>query len=452
MRGHDMKQLFGIVVLLFSLVNNTPADEPVVTVTNQNLAYVRESRTVELKSGISEYQLSGFPALMDPASCQFNPGTDAFRLIDYVFDSDFSEPDRLLQRAVNSTLSVFSDQGQVRGKLVAFDGGYLYLETSDGTLNAIPRSVQNRIAFDELGKNYTGVPTLRVKAAGAGSGDTNLRISYLTEGMDWTAYYTALYDEVSSTVDLSARISVDNHAGKSFHQARLRLLSGSLHKAGGGGRTPRLQKSKESVMGFLTAPGEAKDLSEFKVFDIPQPVDLPDQQTSLITFIKPGKLKVAKQFIYDYQIDPDGVSVSLIGKNDKSSGPGTPLPEGVVNIYITGDQTEYIGADNLPRIPVGEKITIRIGQTYDVRAERKILEQKKLSDRSEQMTVQVELRNHKEESIEIVVNEPVPYYRSYEIVRSSHPVAEHNARSFSFKIPVSANKTETLTYTILYSW
>jgi hypothetical protein len=446
-----MRQLFGIVLLINALVVNTPAEVPVITVTNQNLAFVRESRTVEVKSGIGEYQLSGFPALMDPASCQFYSSTDGFRLIYYVFDSDLTGVDHLLQRAVNSTLSVFSDQGQARGKLLAFDSGYLYLETSDGILNAIPRSAQNRIAFDELGKNYTSVPTLRVKAAGTGSGDTDIRISYLTRGMDWTAYYTALYDEASSTVDLSARVSVDNRSGKSFQQTRLRLLSGSLHEAGGGGGAPRMQKMMEAV-GMSAAPGEAESISEYKLFDLPQPVDLPDQQTSLISFIKPGKLKVTKQFIYDYQIDSDGVSVSLIGINDKSSGPGTPLPEGIVNIYNMGDQTEYIGSDNMPRIPVGEKITIRIGQAYDVKAERKILEQKKLSGRSEQMTVQVELRNHKDEAIEILVNETVPSYRSYEIIRSGYPVAEHNARSFNFKIPVSANKTETLTYTILYTW
>ncbi len=146
------------------------------------------------------------------------------------------------------------------------------------------------------------------------------------------------------------------------------------------------------------------------------------------------------------------MNVSLTAMNDKSSGLGTPLPKGTVRIYMADKQTEYIGADHLEHTAVDEKITIKIGQAYDVKAERKILEQKKVSKNAEQITVQVELRNHKDEAVEILVVEAVPYYRTYEIIKSSHPVTEKEARKIGFKIPVSAKKTEMLTFTILFSW
>jgi len=446
-----MKPLVILLVPVLIIIQSLHADEPVITVTNQNLAYVRETRSMEVKNGIFNYAVTDLPVLLDPVTSLFTSGNTDFQVLEKFFEFDLTDLNSLLRRAVGTNITVASEQSTIRGALIAFDGNFLFIETSDSVLQVTMRSPNTRISFDDLGKNYAKVPTLRIIAASKSSGTLEFILSYLTRGMSWIAEYNALYYEKSSIIDLSAQVALSNNSGKSFKQARLRLMAGELHEAQAPSASYLQRKMvAEAVVGMIAE--EPAPISEYKIFDLPQLTDLPDQQTRYIRFIHPGKLTVKKQYIYDYQIDDQGVNVSLTAMNDESSGIGLPLPKGTVRIYLADDQTEYIGADHLAHTAVDEKIVINIGKAFDLKAERKVLEQKKVSKNAEQMTVRVELRNHKEESVEILVREQIPYYRSFEIINSSHPVTERDARNVAFNIPVSANKTESLTYTILFSW
>ena len=446
-----MRRIYTLLILVAALVQFTFADDPVITVTNQNLAFIRESRSLAIKKGMNSYTITDLPEFIDPGSCQFTSEHFDFRIIDKVFNHDLSDLNSMLNRAVKTNVTVISEQGTIRGILEAFDGGYLFIETSDGVLHAVTRSVLTDLTFDDIGQNYAKYPTLRIQADATAAGTKDIIISYLTQGLDWEAIYSAFQDEEASTIDLSAEVAVSNRSGKSFSQAQLRLLAGELHEAPAY-QAPRMHKRMEEAITLAAVPGEATPLSEFKIFDMPRRTDLPDQETRFIRFLDPVRIKVNKQYIFDNAVDPQGINVSLVAINDKSSGVGIPLPAGTLRVYQTNAQTEYIGADRLSHTAVDEKITIRIGKAFDLKAERKVLEQKRISNRSEQMTVQVELRNHKEDDVEIMVSEPIPYYRSYEIIKSSHPLTEQEARKVNFKIAVPAKGTTTLTFTLLFTW
>ena len=140
-------------------------------------------------------------------------------------------------------------------------------------------------------------------------------------------------------------------------------------------------------------------------------------------------------------------------ENSKANGLGMPLPSGKVRIYKKdGPDLEFIGEDRIDHTARDEKINIEIGKAFDIVAERKILERKKMGQKSEKMHISIELRNHKNEDIEVQVVEPIYTYRNYEILESNYKPVKKDAKAIEFKIPVKANASSTLIYQILYTW
>ncbi len=444
-----MFRLNHLLMWLLAAVQFIFASDPVITVTNQNMAFIRETRALEIKRGIHTYTIENLPAAIDPATCLFTGKARDFNVLTKVFRYDLSDLDRVLYRALQSDITAISDQQTTRGRLLAFDGRTLFVETSDGLLYTIKRSETLRIIFEDPGRKYTATPTLLLQAEAPAAGNDEIHITYLTREMDWEAVYSAMYSERDASLELSAEVAVSNRSGKSFRQAKLRLMAGDLHEAPS--RGGRMQKMMEFSAASST-PDEAGSVAEYKLYDMPGLADLPDRETCYIRFMEPIRFRVDRRYEFNPRIDPEGIRVGLVSGTDQAPGPGIPLPAGTVRIYNADDQTEYIGSDRLPHTAEGEQISLTIGKAFDLKAERKVLEQKRLSGKSEQMSVQVELSNRKEEAVEITVTEPIPAYRSYEVVRSSHPVEMKDARQVNFRLPVPAKERVTLTYTILFTW
>ena len=73
-----MKQQFKYVVGLFVAFNllNTNAHAIEVTVYNQNLGYIKETREFNLKRGISQLHITDVPSQIDATSVHFKSLTD----------------------------------------------------------------------------------------------------------------------------------------------------------------------------------------------------------------------------------------------------------------------------------------------------------------------------------------------------------------------------------------
>ncbi len=297
-----MNRSIGFVVLVWVFIQGLYAAEPVITVTNQNIAFVRETRSLDIRKGAHAYIIADLPALLDPSTCMFSAKNIDFQVLENYFEYGLSDLNGLLAQAINANITAVSDQGTIYGKLLSFNDRFLFLESSDSVLQAIVRSAQTRISFDDTGDNYSKMPTVWCKAEASNSGPKEINMSYLTRGMGWEAVYTALYNEAAVVIDLAAQVAISNTSGKSFHQARLRLLAGELHEVQSY-TAPRFQKAMAAEAMSVAGAGEPESLSEFKIYDLVSTADLPDQQTRFIRFINPGKVNVTKQYIYDPRID-----------------------------------------------------------------------------------------------------------------------------------------------------
>jgi hypothetical protein len=55
-------------------------------------------------------------------------------------------------------------------------------------------------------------------------------LGYVTSGLSWQAAYDLVAPERGDTVDLVGWISIDNHSGKTFETAAIKLMAGNVNR------------------------------------------------------------------------------------------------------------------------------------------------------------------------------------------------------------------------------
>jgi hypothetical protein len=425
-----------------------------LTVTNNNLALIKESRTLSLQKGKNLQQITDLPELLDPTSVHIYSKTGTFTVLEQNFEYDLLNADKILAKAIDCIISVITPAGSSqRGTLLSADGNNLVLETKDKELRIIPRSPEQQIILEEFNQQTQGLitrPTLVWLIDSQQESKPEVEISYLTNGLNWHAEYVANLNEKDTALDLNSWVSLTNTSGKTYSEARLKLMAGDLHLAEEQG--PGGQKMYMEAM-MSKAQFEEKQFFEYHLYTLDKKTTIKNNQTKQIQLLPTAHAQVSKIFSYNYQKNASKVAVLLTTRNAKDQGLGIPLPRGKVRVYKQdGPDLEFIGEDWIDHTPKDEKIEIEIGQAFDISAERTILDQQKISENSERQKVQIELRNHKDQNIEIQVTEPIYWYRAYELLTANYPVKSKDARKIEFTIPVKANSNSTLIYEIQYNW
>jgi hypothetical protein len=133
--------------------------------------------------------------------------------------------------------------------------------------------------------------------------------------------------------------------------------------------------------------------------------------------------------------------------DSKEAGLGLPLPAGRVRFYET-DPTgapQFTGESSIQHTPEGEKLTLEVGAAFDLKAERRDLYNKRISDREREYSVEIKLRDHKQTDVVILVQESVG--GDTEITQKTHEFTRRDANTIEFAIPVAAGKEAVLSYT-----
>jgi len=150
------------------------------------------------------------------------------------------------------------------------------------------------------------------------------------------------------------------------------------------------------------------------------------------------------------------VDVYLRFDNAKQHGLGIPLPSGRMRVTKQDEadaSLEFIGEDVIDHTPKDEKVLIRLGSAFDVVGERKQIDyQVDVKARRLQETIEIALRNHKDEDVDVLIRENLYRWLNWEIVDPGIPFDKVDARTIEFPVGVDANGEETLRYTVLYSW
>ena len=139
-------------------------------------------------------------------------------------------------------------------------------------------------------------------------------------------------------------------------------------------------------------------------------------------------------------------------KNSRAAGLGMPLPAGTMRVYQADSKggTQFAGEDSIRHTPKDEDVSIHVGDAFDVVAERKQMDWKKIADRVYEMEYQIAIRNHKDAPVTVEIREPVG--GDWEILNSNFKETKLDSGTIEFEIPVAKNDAATLDYRVRVHW
>jgi hypothetical protein len=429
-----------------------------VTIYSDNFAMVQEVRTLLLSRGMQEYRITDVTGRIEPASVRFRSLTapDTVTLHEQRFEFDVADTGRLLERYLGLPVVVTIEEGGTfRGTLLNADGGDAILQLEDKSVHVIKAQTITTLQFPALPEGLVTQPTLVWRLASTRSAKQDVQLSYLTQGMNWTAEYVAGINEAEDRVELAGWAAIENRSGYTFRDVRVRLVAGDVHRV-----TPRPHRAKEGLRRDVavmaaSAPAprfEEKPAFEYHLYTLDRPATLTDRQTKQLTLIPATSVKADKEFSYDGSRDEDNVRVNLVLKNTEDNGLGRPLPEGRIRVYkeTGGTASVFAGEDRIGHVPEGEEVRIHLGNAFDIVGKRTVLEARQVSKRSRQETVEIELRNRKDAPVTVTV---VEHFRGdWKFIGSTPKIRKKEARKVEFEVAVPEKGEEVFTYQVLYRW
>ena len=448
-----MRKYFLFFVFLIGLSRVSAADSNVaVTVYNNDLALIKEYRTVPFQKGIQEYKYKDVAARIEPTSVHFKSITspESIALLEQNFEYDLVGTIRLLEKYINQDVVVMTkEQNAFSGMLLNALSGDIILKDKEGKVKVIKSASLETVEFPSLPEGLVTEPTLIWLLNADKAGDHDTEISYLTKGINWHAEYVAVSNKDDSKLELGGWVSIENRSGATYKDAKLKLVAGDVNIV-----EPRriLRKGVQEDM-MMAAAGpqfEEKEFFEYHLYTLPRPATIKDRQMKQLSLFPNASVQVDKLYTYNGQQDGEKVRVNLEFINSKSTGLGLPLPAGKIRVYKQDDDgsQEFVGEDIIDHTPKDEKAKIYLGNAFDIVGERVIKDVQQLGKRSRQETVEITLRNHKKEAIQVIVVEN--FWGDWQFVGDTPPIKKKDAQKVEFNISIDKDAEKVFEYTVLY--
>ncbi|MBM2839865.1 MAG: hypothetical protein HW412_393 [Bacteroidetes bacterium] len=472
--------------------NRTAVD---LTIYNQNLSLIREERTLALIKGMNRVVIPDIPSTIDGTSVHFLSLTDpgGVKVLEQNYQYDLVHQAKLLEKYIGKQIEfVRWDDGtkkefSVFGKLLAT--GYL-AQPSYGSPNLSFMSVggmvaeingkielnpSGRLVLPSLPEGLILKPQLEWLVANNKEGSHKTEISYLAGQLSWTCNYVALLDKNDTKLDLTGWVTLTNNSGTAFKNAGLKLVAGDVNIVQN--RFDGMRMAKGMEVSDASAPQfKQSDLFEYKLYSLQRRTDLNNNETKQIELTSARNVTSKKVFIYDGMADQwrmyynnysyrsggnfgqqsnPKVGVFVTFRNDEKSGLGMPLPKGKVRVYKRDDEgkEQFIGEDEIDHTAKDEELKLYLGNAFDIVGERAQMDFKSFAaGRIVEETVEIKVRNHKKESVEVLVYEHPWRWSQWEILKSNKEWEKVDQSTLKFPVKISKDGEATVSYTIRYSW
>jgi len=448
--------LFSLLPFIIIISQESDQRSVSITVYNADLGVIKDVREIEIKSGLSEIQLTDVAQRIDPTSVHINFNGE---VLEQNYQYDLVSMDKILRKYVDRTVQLISDKGEfIEGTLLSVNGLQIVLQKKDGGLLMLPNAGKYQISVGSLPDGLITRPTLVWLINSAGSGKQNVEVSYQTKGMNWHAEYVVVLNEDDTALDLNSWVSVENRSGATFNNAKLKLVAGDLNliqeKPGFAGVYTdgyRVEKSMARQEQF-----QEKDFFEYHIYDLQRKTTLANNETKQISLFEAENVKATKKFFYrsgagySRKASRKGkVSVIVVFENSEDYNLGKPMPKGKVRVYKSdGDALEFIGEDLIDHTPKKEEIKLKIGDSFDIVVEEVQTENKKISSTVTDQSYEITIKNRKKENITVEVERMLGLY--WEILSTSHDFKKKDSQNIVYQIPVKANGETVLKFKVRY--
>lgn len=439
--------------------------EVAVTIYNENLALIKDSRRVRLDKDINHLAWREVSAQMRPETAQVRNLSYAsgFRLIEQNFDFDLLTPQKLLEKYVGKEVTVISTnpatgaEKRETASVLASNGGVV-LKFADRIETGVP----GRLAFPGVPDNLRDKPTLVISLQSPQAGAQNLELSYLTGGLSWKADYVAELNNKDDRLDMNGWVTLTNQSGASYANAKLQLVAGDVNRVSND-MAPRAMGMMAKAAMANVAEMSQENLFEYHLYTLERPTTLAENQTKQVALMSAQAIPLRKEFLlqganyyYSGQYGELGQKVKVgvfVEFDNKGEGLGIPLPKGVVRVYKKDSKgnAQFVGEDRIDHTPKNETVRLKLGDAFDITADKKQTDFKKISGISRynyvfESAYQITIKNAKDEPVTVKVAEPMP--GDWQVLTESQPHTKAAAGTAVWEVPVPAEGKTTLAYRV----
>jgi hypothetical protein len=369
------------------------------------------------------------------------------------YQYDLVSAEKILQRFIDREVQFIDDKGTIiRGTLLSAQGGSAVIRSANGGLIMLPGLGKYQITVDELPGGLITRPTLLWKIDAERAGSQNIEMTYQTGGMSWQAEYVAVLKDNDTKLDLNAWVNLTNNSGAAFKNANLKLVAGSVNRVRPPARNYVYEEGFAMAAKTADSQFESGGLFEYHMYTLQRPTDLLQNESKQIALFDASGIPVVKRYRYfgegqRGQGVSEPVSVQVEFMNESANGLGIPMPMGIVRVnQASGGSVEFVGEDRINHTPRDEKITLTLGQAFDILGETTMTDQRRITDRVNEMSYKVVLKNRKDTAVTIEVERNL--WGNWEVLRSSREYRKLNANKIAFDVPVPPNSEVEVTYTV----
>jgi hypothetical protein len=476
------------------------AADPALTIYNQNIAVVRDTVSLDLKSGVNDVRFPNATAQVEPDSVILRDPTGRrnLQVLEQNYRNDPVSQGLLLSMFEGKTIQFevmrTKDNTTVRdlvsGKIIR--SGYVPYQSPipyhapdgpspdlsqpiievDGKLRF---SLPGLPLFPNLGDDTILKPTLHWQVRSDTAGKFDAEVAYITGGFTWEADYNLVAPEKGDIVDLIGWVTMNNQSGKSFQNAKIKLMAGDVQKLQQ--QQEVYSKLRSTMADFAGEPAVTeKAFDEFHLYTVARPTALLDRQTKQVEFVRATGVKAPTVYVYDgaktdlyrgwnhemirnnreygTQSNPK-VWIMREISNSETNKLGMPLPKGRLRFYRSNDdrQLEFTGEDMIDHTARNELIRVFTGNAFDLVGERTRMNYRADSgDKWADESFEIKVRNRKKESVEIRVVEHLYRWNNWEITQKSNDFTKTDAQTIEFRVKVNPDEEKIITYTVHYSW
>jgi len=428
-----------------------------VTIYNGDLALVKDARRVRLDAGENRLAWRDVSARMQPETALLRSlDGKPLTLLEQNFDFDLLTPQTLLKKSVGEKVRVIRtlpDTGAETSEeatILAANNGVV-LKFKDHIETGIP----GRLAFERVPAGLRDKPTLSMLLRDGEGGEQNLELSYLTGGLSWKADYVAELNGKEDAMDLNGLVTLTNTSGTAYRDAHLQLVAGEVNRAQPEA-VPRPVMRDAMVMAAAKPKMQEEGLLDYHLYTLGRTTTLLDNQTKQVALMSAQQVPVHKEYVlqgqsYYYQGQYGDLGQKLkpaviLKFVNKGGQLGVPLPKGIVRVYKkdSAGNAQFVGEDRIDHTAKNETVRLKLGEAFDISADKKQTDYEKISNRVFETAYRIEIRNAKREPVQVEVIEPMP--GDWEIVSESVPHAKAAAHKAVWHVSVPADGKTTLTW------
>lgn len=437
-----------------------------VTIYNDGQALVRDTRTLPLHAGHNKIAFRDVAASIRPETTSVRALSDpGFTLLEQNYEFDLLTPNALLNKYVGKEITVIHTNHATGGESVE---KATVLATNEGVVlryaDRIETGISGRIAFGSVPATLRDRPTLSLLLDSQRGGNQGVELMYLANQMSWKADYIANVNASGDRMQLNGWVTLTNQSGTAFENARLQLVAGTLNRVREQRDMYLERKTKAYAAAPASQPMQEEKLGDYHLYTLDRPTTILQNQTKQVALLSAAEIPVKREYVLQnenaywwyqglHSEIQKGLKPSVYLRFENKGGDlGIPLPAGTMRVYMkdANGGAQLVGEDAIAHTAKNEKIGLRLGEAFDITADRVQTDYKSLSSRASQSSYKIEIRNADSKPVAVTVCEPLQ--GDWTITRETQGHVKESSGSAVWQVKVPAEGKAVLEYTAVVKW